>query len=106
MALKCSSCNGNFCGFCHKPCTSSRGTHDHVRECDANLTSNGSYYATATQIKEAQRRYRVKMLKRFLRSQEYKKQLQNAIIIELADDLNELAVDPAALFDFGNLQGD
>ena len=46
------------------------GTHNHVRECDANLTSNGSYYATATQIKEAQRRYRVKMLKRFLRSQE------------------------------------
>jgi hypothetical protein len=36
----------------------------------------------------------------------YKKPLQNAIIIELAGDLNELEVDPAALFDFGNLQGE
>lgn len=70
MALKCSSCKENFCGYCHKACADSGGTHNHVRECDANLTSNGSYYATATQIKEAQRRYRVKMLKRFLRSQE------------------------------------
>ena len=106
MALKCSSCNLSFCGYCHKGFPDSRGAHDHVRECDANLTRNGSYYATAEEIKEAQRRYRIKKLKKFLRSQGYKKQLQNAMIIELAKDLDDLQVDPAALFDFGNLQAD
>ncbi len=77
-----------------------------MRECDANLTRNGSYYADPSEIKEAQRRFRIKKLKRFLRSQKFKKPLQNAIIIELAQDLDDLQVDPAALFDFGNLQAE
>ena len=65
MALVCAHCKRDFCGYCHKATASSKGAHDHVRECDANLTSNGSYYATSEQIREAQRRFRVKQLKRF-----------------------------------------
>ena len=106
MALQCASCTGSFCGYCHKGVANSRGCHDHVRECDMNLTPNGSYYADAAVIKEAQRRYRIKRLKQFLRSGEYKKDVQNAIIFKLSADLKDLFIDPAALFDVGNLQGD
>lgn len=102
LALACATCKRHFCGFCHKAFESSRGTHQHVRECDANTTANGSYYANAAEIKEAQRRYRVKRLKKFLREQKGR-EIQNAIIIELGPDLNDLGVDPAALFDFGVL---
>lgn len=105
MALQCAHCKGDFCGYCHKATGSSKGAHDHVRECDANLTSNGSYYATAEQIREAQRRFRVKQLKRFFEEKKMKQRIRNATIIELAKDLDDLKVDPAALFNFGNLQG-
>ena len=105
MALQCASCSKHFCGYCHKPAATSRGCHDHVRECDMNLTPNGSYYADPDIIREAQRRYRVKKLKHFLRSGEYKKDVQNSIVFHLTRDLKDLGVDPAALFDVGNLQG-
>ena len=96
MALQCETCKKHFCGFCHKGFVGSRGTHQHVRECDANMTANGSYYADATQTKEAQRRYRVlKKLKQFLRTLKGR-EIQNVIIIELMPDLNDLGVD---LFD-------
>ena len=68
-----------------------------------NQTINGSYYADANQVKEAQRRYRVKRLKRFLRDG-YKKDVQNAIILALSDDLLDLGIDPKALFEVGNMQ--
>jgi hypothetical protein len=106
MALQCASCQQHFCGFCHKAASTSRGCHDHVRECDMNLTGNGSYYASAEVIREAQRRYRVKRLKQFLRSGSYKKDVQNSIVFHLSTDLKELGIDPAALFDVGNLQGE
>ena len=106
MALNCASCSKDFCGYCHKAVANSRGCHEHVRECDMNLTTNGSYYADALVIKEAQRRYRIKRLKLFLRSGEYKKDVQNAIIFKLSADLKDLGIDPAALFDVGNLQDD
>ena len=105
MALQCETCKKHFCGFCHKGFVDSRGTHQHIHGCDANMTANGSYYADATQIKEAQRRYRVKKLKQFLRTLKGR-EIQNAIIIELGPDLNDLGVDPAALFDFGVLIDD
>ena len=72
MALQCAHCKRDFCGYCHKATASSKGAHDHVRECDANLTSNGSYYATAEQIREAQRRFRVKQLKKFFEDRKVK----------------------------------
>jgi vancomycin permeability regulator SanA len=68
-----------------------------------NLTRNGSYYADPDIIKEAQKRYRIKKLKLFLRSG-YKKNEQNAIIFELQADLKDMGIDPKALFDVGNLQ--
>lgn len=106
MALQCGSCEKFFCGFCHKPASSSKGCHEHVRECDMNLTRNASYYADQAIIKEAQKRYRIKKLKQFLRSDsnKFKKDVQNAIIIELKRDLEDLGIDPKALFDVGNLQ--
>ena len=106
LLARSASCSGSFCGYCHKAVATARGCHDHVRECDMNLTANGSYYADAPVIREAQRRYRVKRLKQFLRSGEYKKEVQNAIVFTLSADLKDLGIDPAALFDVGNLQGD
>ncbi|CAL1140685.1 unnamed protein product [Cladocopium goreaui] len=105
MALECAHCKGHFCGYCHKALASSRGAHDHVRECDANLTTNGSYYATPEQIREGQRRFRVKQLKKFFEEKQMKQRIRNATIIELGRDLDDLGVEPAALFNFGNLQG-
>ena len=70
-----------------------------------NITRNGSYYASQYEIKEAQKRYRIKKMKQFLRGGEgFKKDVQNAIILELTKDLNDLGIDPKALFDVGNLQ--
>jgi hypothetical protein len=103
MALKCGSCQKYFCGFCHKGVEDSRGCHNHVRECDMNLTVNGSFYADSDLIKEAQKRYRIKKLKHFLRGGQYKKDVQNAIIIELTQDLKDVGIDPKALFDVGNI---
>ena len=64
------------------------------------------YHADQEIIKEAQKRYRIKKLKQFLRSDsnKFKKDVQNAIIIELKRDLEDLGIDPKALFDVGNLQ--
>lgn len=81
MALECAHCHGHFCGYCHKALQSSRGAHDHVRECDANLTSNGSYYATADQIRDAQRRFRVKQLKKFFEEKKMKQRIRNALTL-------------------------
>jgi hypothetical protein len=101
MALCCSTCKGSFCGYCHKPTESSSGAHNHVRECLMNETRNGTYYATEEEIENAQRRYRTRQIKQFLRN--YKKKEQNAIVIELNEDLKDLGIDPEALFEFGNL---
>lgn len=96
MALQCSSCQTHFCAYCHKVCKDSRGAHQHVRECDMNLTLDGSYYATPEAIKDAQRRYRVKELKSFVRQYKTSK-LQNAIVLELVSDLKALDIAPGAI---------
>ena len=66
-----------------------------------NETDNGSYYAKPDSIREAQKRYRTRKLKTFLRK--HKKNIQNAIIIELKDDLTSLDIKQEALFELGNL---
>ena len=99
MALKCSTCSENFCGYCHFKAKDSMGAHDHVRGCLMNETRNGSYYATEEEIIQAQRRYRTREIKKFL--QQFKKEVQNATIIELTNDLDDLGIDPASLFEFG-----
>ncbi|CAB9528797.1 expressed unknown protein [Seminavis robusta] len=101
MALKCAICHGNFCGYCHHPVSTSQGAHEHVRDCNDNESSNGSYFASKDEIKRGQRKYRTKQLRKFLR--QHKKEIQNATIIELQKDLADLDIDPAALFEFGNL---
>lgn len=102
MALKCSSCAKHFCGYCHTGFVSGFGTHEHVRQCLMNETNNGSYYADAEQITSAQRRYRTRKLKSHLRT--FKKNVQNAIIVELKKDLDDLSINPQALFEFGHIQ--
>ncbi|CAM9121551.1 unnamed protein product [Heterosigma akashiwo] len=102
MALKCTSCGGNFCGYCHKATATSEGAHAHVRRCLMNETPNSTFYANPEQIANAQRRYRTVELKKTL--QKFKKDLQNAIIIELAQDLHDVNIKPEALFEFGDLQ--
>ena len=104
MALECQSCKGNFCAYCHQSFTTGRGTHEHVRQCLMNETANGSYYAEPQEIVNAQRRYRTRELRKYL--QKFKKEIQNAIVIELERDLGDLDIKPAALFEFGNLQDD
>jgi hypothetical protein len=101
MALECASCKKHFCGYCHAGFETSGGTHQHVRECLMNETNNGSYYAEPEEIKTAQRRYRTREIKKFLRN--FKKELQNAIVIELTRDLSDLGIQPEALFEVGNL---
>jgi hypothetical protein len=96
MALQCTACKRFFCGYCHAQCTTSRGCHDHVRECDLNETMDGSYYATPEQMKTGQRRYRTKTLKQFLRK--LKKDEQDATIIELESDLEDHGISKAVLF--------
>jgi ribosomal protein L37AE/L43A len=96
MALQCQSCQHFFAGYCHQPIPSSRGTHEHVRQCLINETNNGSYFASNEEIARAQ--------SRFLR--QLKKDLQNAIVIELAQDLNDVGIQPDALFEIGNLIDD
>ena len=101
MAIQCERCKGNFCAYCHQKTESSRGAHEHVRQCLMNDTDDGSYYATAEQIHDAQKRYRTREIKRFLKK--YKKNLQNAIVIELEKDLMDLEIKREALFELGNL---
>ncbi len=101
MAIACERCKGNFCAYCHQKTTTARGAHEHVRQCLMNETDDGSYYATAEQIHDAQRRYRTREIKTFLKK--HKKNLQNAIVIELKKDLDELDVKQEALFELGNL---
>jgi len=100
MALKCSTCSGDFCGYCHTKTKSSSGAHEHVRSCIMNETRTGTYYATKEEIKVAQRKYRTREIKRFLL--QFKKEEQNATIIELQADLKDLDIDPASLFELGN----
>lgn len=102
MALSCPRCSVHFCAWCHKHCTNSAGCHDHVRECDLNPTPNGSYFCNDIGlIQIGQKRYRMKEMKKFLKN--HKKNIQNAIVIELSKDLLDLEIDPAALIQVGNL---
>jgi hypothetical protein len=104
MAIQCNTCSGNFCAYCHQKAADSRGAHQHVRECLMNETADGSYYATPDQIRDAQRRYRTREIKKFLRN--FKKDLQNAIVIELKSDLADLGIKQEALFQLGHLMDD
>lgn len=102
MAIQCATCKKHFCGYCHDGFETGRGAHDHVRQCLVNETNNGSYYATPEQVKVAQRKHRTRELKKFLQS--LKKDVQNATVIELEEDLAFHGIEKAALFEFGNLQ--
>ena len=104
MAIQCGSCKKHFCGYCHHGTESGSGAHSHVRQCLVNETNNGSFYATSDQIKVAQRKHRTRELKKFL--QPLKKELQNATVLELEKDLIFHGIEKAALFEFGNLQGE
>ena len=55
-----------------------------MRDCDANLTTNGSYYATPEQIREAQRRFRVKQLKKFFEEKKMKQRIRNVLALDVA----------------------
>jgi hypothetical protein len=69
-----------------------------------NTTPDGSFYADEERVKEAQRQYRTRELKKYVRH--FKKDKQNAIVIELTQDLQDVDVRPEALFEVGNLQGE
>ena len=81
----------------------SRSCHEHVRECDLNPTPNGSYYADADQIRAAQKRHRIKEMKKFLRTGHNKAE-QNAAVLELQQDLQDLKIDPALLLNLGGAE--
>ena len=103
MALQCQSCRKHFCGYCHFAAATGSGAHDHVRQCLMNESDNGSYYASSEEITKAQKKYRTRELKKYLRK--FKKDKQNAIVIELQRDLHDLGIKGEALFEVGNLQG-
>jgi hypothetical protein len=66
-----------------------------------NETAGAGYFATPEQVRDAQKRYRTREIKRFL--QRFKKDLQNEIVIELQRDLADLSIRQEALFELGNL---
>lgn len=103
MALEGQSCRKHFCGYCHFAAATGSGAHDHVRQCLMNESENGSYYATSEEIVKAQKKYRTRELKKYLRR--FKKDKQNAIVIELQRDLKDHEIKGEALFEVGNLQG-
>ena len=90
MALQCQACSKSFCGYCQQGFPTSGGALDHVRHCLLNETSNGSYYATEGEIVNAQRRYRTRELRKHLAG--FKKDLQNAVVIELGEELRDLDI--------------
>lgn len=96
MALVCSSCKKDFCGWCHKACSTSQGSHQHVTNCDLNLSASGSYYASSQEIINGQKMFRRNSLRRFLGN--FKKELRNAIVFELAQDLRDLGMDPNGFY--------
>ncbi|CAK0810637.1 unnamed protein product [Prorocentrum cordatum] len=101
MALQCEVCKQNFCAYCHRKCVSGYACHDHVRACEYNQTPNRSYYADEAQIRDAHRRYRQRELKQHL--QQFKKQKQNAVVLELRKDLADVGIDPAGLLELGHI---
>ena len=104
MALSCATCKMSFCGYCHHKTETSRGAHEHVRQCLMNTTPDGSYYADKERVREAQRQYRTRELKKYLCK--FKKDKQNAIVIELKTDLKDVNIQAEALYEVGNLQGE
>jgi inorganic pyrophosphatase len=64
-----------------------------------NETPQASYYANVEEIENAQKHFRTREIKKFL--QQFKKEEQNATIIDFQRDLKDLGIDPASLFEFG-----
>jgi len=95
LALKCSTCKKYFCGWCHKGFEDSRATHQHVKDCPLSQ-SERNYFASPKEISRGQALFRRNSLKRFLGKK--KKELRNAIVIELAADLHQLGLDPNGFF--------
>ena len=93
MAIQCAGCKKSFCGYCHEGLVPSDGTHEHVRNCRMNRHNKGSYYANPDEIVDAQKFYRTRQLKKFLRR--HNKDLQDRIMNELLDDLFDLNIDEA-----------
>jgi len=101
MAIKCSRCSSYFCGWCHKKYINSTNCHHHVRDCVLNLTPDSNFYCNDQNlVKEGQKRYRIQTLKKYLMLM--KKDLRNATVIELKQDLEDLGIMMEALFEFGN----
>lgn len=99
MAIQCAVCKGFFCGWCHRASETSRAAHQHVRDCEHNLC--GDYWASSDKLVEGQREYRRRALRKKL--QEHKKDLRNAIVIELREDLRSLGLDVNQFYmDMGN----
>ena len=43
-ALKCSSCDTNFCAYCRKQHLTNLQNHNHILECEFNLHNQGEYF--------------------------------------------------------------
>jgi hypothetical protein len=95
VALEWQTCLKSFCAFCHFKAATSLAAHDHVREYHASEISHGTYYASPEEIARAQRLCRTREIQICLR--QHKKTLQNAIVIELVPDLNDIGIRPGFL---------
>eukprot|EP00467_Chlorarachnion_reptans_P023263 CAMPEP_0114531136 /NCGR_PEP_ID=MMETSP0109-20121206/25883_1 /TAXON_ID=29199 /ORGANISM="Chlorarachnion reptans, Strain CCCM449" /LENGTH=592 /DNA_ID=CAMNT_0001713937 /DNA_START=82 /DNA_END=1857 /DNA_ORIENTATION=+ len=93
LAIQCETCRKYFCGWCHhKAFENSTGCHNHVRECMYNLTPDGNFYCSDKLLLETgQANYRKRTLKKFL--QRLKKEVRNATVIELDQDLKDLGIE-------------
>ena len=96
MALECQICRGSFCGFCHQKAKNSTLIHQHVLACEMNVTQPRGYYVrNNSTLKQVQKQYRIKRLAQYLSP--FEKDLKDAIIQELADDLTDLGISASSL---------
>jgi len=88
MAIMCESCKKWFCGYCHAPFPDSNLSHQHVLSCSMN--DNKTHWANPDELRKGQTKYGTTKLKEVLRR--HKKADQDAALLELQKDLEDLGI--------------
>lgn len=96
LAVLCESCKKYFCGLCHDKFDSSKGAHDHALTCNIRLNRKNSYWANAEDIAAARQRLRTEGVQKALNK--FKKDMSNAIVVELTQDFVDLNLEPNNFF--------
>jgi hypothetical protein len=93
FALRCGSCECNFCALCLEGAATSRAAHIHVNECNA-----GSYYGSKEQFAQAQKVRREKLVRAYLTSIA-EDEMRGRVVQRARQDLQDLELG-AIILDF------